>query len=172
MPRLAAPLAITTVAITAVAAAASAALLLWTVRRTRGRDASAAASEASLPAGTASARERSRRLQRFGNDLPEADVPSLPLIGHARALAEVHAIFARIGTAFNFSFFSIDVLAVAGHENLRRVFSNMESFNSAYPARWLELFGPSAVTFIEKEHRRIRNILNAGISKTYALLKS
>ncbi|KAJ1562115.1 hypothetical protein HK405_015700, partial [Cladochytrium tenue] len=148
-------------AVAAATDAAAAILVAWALF-----PATAPSHEASVPAASASPRELRRRLHLFGNTLPEVDQPSLPLLGRVRAIAKMPEIVKRLGTAVNTDMFKIKLLAVAGPENIRRVFNLSEIFHSAYHARWRQLIGHSSASFVENEHRRIRNILNACVSKS------
>ncbi|KAJ1549518.1 hypothetical protein HK405_014681 [Cladochytrium tenue] len=101
----------TTAAATAAAATAAAALLLllWALRPSLDATKSSAA-----PADVATDRELQRRLRRFGNTLPEADVPSWPLLGRVWAVGILYKIKARVGNAFNFNHLMVDSVAVGG----------------------------------------------------------
>ncbi|KAJ1548630.1 hypothetical protein HK405_001621 [Cladochytrium tenue] len=106
------PLSVATAAVAGGTAAA--ALLVAALWAAWARSSTAVPSEASVPATAASSRELRRRVHRYGNSFPEADVPHYPLLGRAYALTSLHNIAARIGNVFNLEIFVIDSLAAGG----------------------------------------------------------
>ncbi|KAJ1539430.1 hypothetical protein HK405_012926 [Cladochytrium tenue] len=101
-------------------------LLLWAAFRIRRQHQKQqnTTSEASLPAAAVSPRELRRRLRRYGNTFPEADVPSYPLLGHALNLPKVHKIAKRVGSVFNMHVFVIEALIATGYVSCRVVVRN------------------------------------------------
>ncbi|KAJ1558690.1 hypothetical protein HK405_013165 [Cladochytrium tenue] len=98
----------------ATAAVAGGAVLVLALWAAWASSSTAVPTEASVPATAASSRELRRRLRRYGNTFPEADVPHYPLIGRAYAFTTMHKIAARIGNVFNLELFVIDNIAAGG----------------------------------------------------------